>query len=203
MDNPAGFSADIQALLDKLNDRQRRFVLSYVVHLNASRASREAGYETEHHEQIGFQNLRKLDIKAAIEAILEGETMSVAEGLRRLTDWGRGNISHFTTPNGHLDLSTQQAQENLHLVKKIKVTKRVERTVGDEGDPKYADIISTEIELHDAKDAVVKTLEAHGKLIHRIGNPDGSALDLGFYALLKESSIPLRRTGPNDDSAPK
>lgn len=163
MDRPLGFSPEIIALLTKLNDRQQRFVLSYVVHLNASKASREAGYETSRHDQQGYENLRKPDISAAVNAILDGEVMSVAEGLRRLTDWGRGNIGHFTTDEGYLDLTTEEAQENLHLIKKIKVVKRVERAPQGSGLPD-ADIISTEIELHDAKDAIVKTLEAHGKL---------------------------------------
>lgn len=162
-ENTPTFSDEIDAMLAALTGKQQRFVLSYVVHLNATKASREAGYDTVRHDQQGYENLRKPDIVNVINAIVAGEVMSVAEGLRRLTDWGRGSIQHFTTADGLLDLTTDEAQENLHLIKKIKVVKRVERAAKDTGIPD-ADIISTEIELHDAKDAVVKTLEAHGKL---------------------------------------
>lgn len=55
---------------------------------------------------------------------------------------------------------------------------------------------SVSIEMY-AADANLKTiLEFHGKFLNRLSNPDGSALELGFYALLKESSIQA-----SDDSA--
>ena len=86
--------------------------------------------------------------------------MSAEEATKRLTDMGRGSIDSFLNidENGRtvIDLSKDEARANLGLIKKIKQTKK---TIGD------TDIIElvNEIELHDAKDAILNLLKLHGK----------------------------------------
>jgi len=83
-----------------------------------------------------------------------------------MTDFARGSFKPFlkVTENGEvqnltLDLYSDDAQASLHLIKKIKQTKKF----FGEG---LMDIV-TEIEIHDAKDATVKVLQLHGKLIEK------------------------------------
>lgn len=50
-----------------LTDKQRRFVDEYLVDLNATQAAIRAGYSKKTAGQIGEQNLKKLEIAAAIQ----------------------------------------------------------------------------------------------------------------------------------------
>jgi phage terminase small subunit len=51
----------------KLTAKQKRFVEEYLIDLNASAAARRAGYSVKSAAVIGDENLRKPEIKAAIE----------------------------------------------------------------------------------------------------------------------------------------
>lgn len=50
-----------------LTDKQRRFVDEYLVDLNATQAAIRAGYSQKTAGQIGEQNLKKLEIAAAVQ----------------------------------------------------------------------------------------------------------------------------------------
>lgn len=54
-----------------LTPRERRFVLEYLVDLNATRAAIRAGYSPRTARQIGSENLSKPDIRGFIDAVLE------------------------------------------------------------------------------------------------------------------------------------
>ena len=90
--------------------------------------------------------------------------MTAGEALQRLTDWARGSMAPFVRidADGHLvvDLSTKEAQDNLHLIKDLEVV-QTERRVG-----KRTTLVSThaKIRLHDAKDAVAKLAQVRGLL---------------------------------------
>jgi len=149
-----------------LTIKQQRFVEEYCKHFNATKAASDAGYSIHTAAAIGCENLIKPYIKEAIELRVNALTMSANEALVRLTDFARGSFKPFLkiTENGEvqdltIDLYTDQAQESLHLIKKMKQTKRF----FGEG---LMDIV-TEIEIHDAKDATVKVLQLHGKLIEK------------------------------------
>ncbi len=50
----------------KLTDKQQRFVEEYLVDLNATQAAIRAGYSKKTARDIGYENLTKPDIRAAI-----------------------------------------------------------------------------------------------------------------------------------------
>jgi phage terminase small subunit len=50
----------------KLTEKQKRFVEEYLVDLNATQAAIRAGYSARRADVIGYENLRKPDIKEAI-----------------------------------------------------------------------------------------------------------------------------------------
>ncbi|MVM34409.1 hypothetical protein GO755_30535 [Spirosoma sp. HMF4905] len=161
-----------------MNASQKKFVAAYCNHLNGAQAARDAGYSKRRAKQTASELLANKEVKDAIEAVLDNQAMPPAEAVRRLTDMGRATIAHFirispvvtevpskkeeseeddddqeteTTPlssmRAVLDLTTEEAQEYYHLIKKVK-----------EG--RYG----LEVELHDAKDAIVKLLEVQGKI---------------------------------------
>ncbi|GAB3780621.1 hypothetical protein GCM10028818_33140 [Spirosoma horti] len=154
-----------------LTDRQRRFVLAYSEHGNGARAAREAGYSEKNAHVEAAKQLRKPAVKAALSAFLEEHSMSAGEAIGRLTIWARGSLEPFIRyqevyehnmltgmplldPDGQpikrvearLDLTSDEAKANIHLLKKIKQ--------GQYG---------LEIELADPKDAVDKLMQVHGR----------------------------------------
>ncbi len=156
-----GKELEEQHLDDKLTDKQKRFVEEYCIDFNASRAATVAGYSVESARSIGSENLTKPNIKKAISEKLSALTMSAEEAMVRMTDYARGSFKPFMLAdednNISINLGSEEAQKHIGLIKKLKQTKRT----NPEG---ILDVI-TEIELHDAKDAVKNVLQLHGKLI--------------------------------------
>ena len=153
---------EIGTTLVKTTDKQRRFIEEYCVDFNASRAARRSGYSEPSARNIGCENLTKPYIRAAIRERLNELTMNSAEAAMRLTRWGRGSIEPFMRITGDgefvVDLSTAEAQDQLDLIRRIKQT---EQTIRRKDGTQYT-IIRTEIELHDAKDAVVQMVKLNG-----------------------------------------
>ena len=80
-----------------LTPKQGRFVAEYLIDLNATQAAIRAGYSVKTAGQIGEQNLKKLEIAAAVKAAMEkradrnGVTQDeVISGLRELRDMAMG-----------------------------------------------------------------------------------------------------------------
>ena len=146
----------------KMTDKQGRFVEEYCVDFNATQAAIRAGYSENSAANIGWENVRKPQIRGVIRDHLDQLTMSAAEAAMRLTRWGRGSIASFVrlTADGEavVDLSTAEAQAALDLVRRIKQT---EQTTRSQDGTEYT-TVRTEIELHDAKDAVIQMAKLHG-----------------------------------------
>lgn len=152
--------SNIDAVIDSLTPKELRFCQRYAQHLNAAKAAREAGYSKRSDDEIGHENLRKHKIKVVIKHYLEQTAMPTEEAVRRLTDIGRGNFEPFLTEDGTLDLNSDAAKVNIGLIKKVKQTKKVA--------PDGTEQVYTEIELHDAKDAVKTILEVQGKIVTHV-----------------------------------
>ena len=134
-----------------LTVKQRRFVEEYCgrAKFNASRAARRAGY-SEGSRSIASELMQKPVILSAINAWLDAHSMTAGEVTMRLTQWARGSLEPFVTPDGGIDVTSPEARKNLHLLKRLKVT--------DD---------RTEVELHDAKDAVVQMGKIRGLFVDR------------------------------------
>lgn len=151
----------------ELTDKQKRFIEEYLVDFNGAAAARRAGYSEDSARFIGYENLTKPYIIQAINERLDVLSMSAGEATKRLTDWGRGSMKPFLSKDDYhglvVDLSTDQAAENAHLIKKIKQTKRT-YVRNEDTETEY----TTEIELHDAKDAVVQIAKIRGLYVDRV-----------------------------------
>jgi phage terminase small subunit len=79
----------------KLNDKQLRFCLEYVKDFNATAAARRSGYSETTAYSIGWENLRKPEIKAKIGELLKELSMQPEEIKKRLSDMGRGDIGDY------------------------------------------------------------------------------------------------------------
>lgn len=150
---------NIEQVIERLTPKELRFCQLYAQYLNGARAAREAGYSPDSDRFIASENLTKPNIKRVVKYYLEEAIMPVEEAVKRLSDMGRGNFEHFVKEDGTVDLNSDTAKVNIGLIKKVKQTKKIG----------YDDteIVSTEIELHDAKDALKTILEVYGKLVQK------------------------------------
>lgn len=137
----------------------------YCIDANATQAAIRAGYSKKTAGVIGHETLKKPKISDAIKKRMEELSMSAEEAVKRLSDWGRGTAHPFLvwdeqTKTFQIDLSTPQAQKNLHLIKKLKQNE----TLVQKGTDEKPEILGRtfEIELHDAKDAVKEIGKVHG-----------------------------------------
>lgn len=82
--------------MQKLTEKQRRFVAAYIKTGNAAEAARKAGYKKTTADAIGRENLRKPTVRKAINVRLkEIENAQIADAkevMRHLTSAMRGEV---------------------------------------------------------------------------------------------------------------
>lgn len=129
-----------------LSGKQRAFIDAYLgeAKFNATEAARLAGYKGNDVTlaSVGYENIRKPQIKSAIAAYWERNAMSAEEALSRIADVARADIGEFVTiiKKGEKQVALvdmEQVKKHGHLVKSISYTKYGPR-----------------IELHDAPAAL-------------------------------------------------
>lgn len=147
----------------KLTAKQRRFIEEYCVDFNATGAAIRAGYKVNSAKSTGAENLTKPDILEAILARLDELSLKPEEGIKRLTEMGRASFATFLKLHDdgriEIDLTSNEAQKNLHLIKKVKQTKKNAVVEGVKTETTFF-----EIELHDSKDAIKTLLGVYGKI---------------------------------------
>jgi phage terminase small subunit len=160
----------------KLTNKQRVFIDEYIKCLNGAEAARRAGYPAETARQVAYENLTKPDIQAEIEQRMKESAMSADEVLYRWTAQARGSMTPFLAINDEgfpaLDFSTDEAKENLHLVKQIR-TKRSRRTQGKGPDAEEWEDEFVHLELVDNQKALDALSKFHNLYAEKDdqGNP--------------------------------
>lgn len=127
-----------------LTDKQKLFIDAYVgvANCNATEAARLAGYSPETAYAIGAENLKKPQIRSAIDARLLELTMGPEEILARLTAHARGNLKDITNGTGALPANLKGlTREQAAIIKKHSVRKGKDGT-------------TVSVELYDAQAAL-------------------------------------------------
>lgn len=85
--------------MQKLTEKQRRFVAAYIKTGNAAEAARQAGYKASNADVIGRENLRKPTVRKALDARLkeleDAQIADAREVLIHLTAAMRGEIVEY------------------------------------------------------------------------------------------------------------
>lgn len=111
-----------------LNERQKRFCEEYVKHLNASKAARDVGYSHDTAYSIGWENLRKPDIKSYISELLEQQVMTATETKKSISDIAKASLNEYFTIKQivrkprievHLSHIIQQKKEQIEDIGKL------------------------------------------------------------------------------------
>lgn len=116
-----------------LTGKQQAFINAYLgeARFNATEAARLAGYDggtDASLAQIGYENLRKLEIATEINARIHESAMSANEVLDRLSQIARGEVTDFLDEDGEWDLKTARKLKKSGLLKKVK-SKRTSKQV--------------------------------------------------------------------------
>ena len=166
---------------DSLKDQYKLFVDCYIdlerANFNKTEAAIQAGYSKKTAHVQGHRLLRNVKIQEAIKERLNELCMGPEEALRRLSVMASGSLRPFTRANEYgdvyINLGTEEAQDNLHLLKKIKQTK-----VRYGKDEHEREEVRTEIDIHDPKDALIQILKIHGKFVdrHEHSGPGGGPI---------------------------
>lgn len=156
--------------------KQAAFVEHYLRVWNAAEAARLAGYSAKTARQQGSRLLTNVDIQDHIAERLDELKMSADEVLTRLSDIARGDMRDFVSldKDGEplLNLTQAQAAGKLHLIRKVKRTRRVIKEMTE---------TTVEIELYDAQAALV-TLGKHHRLF-------ADRLEVDWQRALEEAGL--------------
>ena len=145
--------------------KQRAFLQGYLVHFNATKAAKDAGYSEKTAYSIGQHLLKNVEIKRAIEERMASRDEVVAG----LTDISRGDVAKFmdfTTAGYTINLTTMDKNGALipkpetKLIKKIKQKVTTILAKSENGEDK--EFIETEFELYSAHDAYRDLGKVHG-----------------------------------------
>jgi len=162
-----------------MSNLEKRFVELYCgpAYMVAAKAARMLNRKPAWGTRCG----RRPHVKRAIDRRLARMAMSDGEILRRMTDLGRGTIEPFLIQdedgNPRVDLNTKNAKQNYHLVKKLKTKRRTMIRAGRGGEVEELEV-SVDLELHDAKDAMIQLARIKGMYTER--GPDGERLEHSF-----------------------
>lgn len=107
---------------ENLTLKQSRFADEYVNCGNATKAAERAGYQGNAATlgSVGWENLRKDDIKRRIELRLAAAAMLSAEEVKgTLADQMRVDISDFVNADGYFSLDIAKENGVTHLLKKL------------------------------------------------------------------------------------
>ncbi len=173
-----------------LSKKQQAFVEHYLRTWNASESARLAGYSEKSAGVIGYENLRKPQIKEFIDARMAEIAMSANEVLMRLTEQARGSIGNFLAIDGKgrpsLDFNRETAKNNLHLIKKLKITPT-------EFGP------AIDVELYDAQAAAVHLGKYHKLFTDKTDlTSDGQPIAINIGSVPNRPAPPSNQEGDDD-----
>ena len=161
----------------KLTAKQERFVDEYLVDLNATAAARRAGYSEKTAEVIGYENLRKPQIMAAIherQQNLQGKLEITREAvLQELAAIAFANGTDFVTVTGAgllcVKATSEVPKNKLPAIAGIKYSQ-----------------LGIEIKLHDK----VRALELLGKHlgVFATGGSAAAAEENNIFEVIEQST---------------
>lgn len=109
-------------MMDKLTAKQERFISEYLKDFNSTRAARDAGYSENTASEMGYENLRKPQIKKAIskyiDSILHEDQLSlktrILKELKKLafeTTEGKDKVKSLELLGKYLALWTDKVEQ--------------------------------------------------------------------------------------------
>lgn len=154
----------------ELTPKQEMWLANYLECFNATDAGRGV-YEGNDNvlAQIGWQNLRKVKIKARVDQALSASTMSPEEILMRLSNTARANLADFASVRTLEDLKDHPNARAVKELKKNKdgtvILKLHDPGLAQERLAKCYSMFSEKIEIEPSKEfkQLLKDLKENGR----------------------------------------
>lgn len=164
-----------------LTPKQQKFINEYFAcGMNATEAAKRAGYSEHTAYAIGWENLRKPEIKEVIEQRFKDMLPSSDEVLARLADHARGDIGElWDEATGQIDWEKARENGKTALIKRIKHKTIITTDKDGEG----TTITEDELELHDPQKALQLIGKHHKLFVDRteITGKDGQPIEVKSY----------------------
>lgn len=123
----------------ELTPRQSRFVDEYLIDLNATQAAIRAGYSEKTASAVGFENLRKPKIAAAIQERMKNreERTEVTQDrvLKELARLGFADLRGVFTDSGNLKMPSEWSDAMAAAVSSVEVVVRPSGEYDEDGRP--------------------------------------------------------------------
>ena len=138
---------------DGLNARQVRFVDEYMIDLNAAQAAIRAGYSVKTARQIGYENLIRPDIAAAVEA--KRKELAVSRGITRerildeMAKLAFSDLRGLFREDGTLKPPHEWPDGAAGAVSSLEVVETTKAEVDGEGGVKYTPEATKKLKLWD------------------------------------------------------
>lgn len=153
----------------KLKPRRQMFADRYLLHRNATRAAKEAGYSERTAYSIGPRLLKDVEVAAYVrivgDAILTAGQMSAAEALNEIAKIARFNMDDvvFTTRDGdpYVDLNKAD-RDTMAAIGEVSIKDVVEER-NDEGEPTRT-VREVKIKTNSKLEALKTIANVHGLL---------------------------------------
>lgn len=181
-----------------LTAKQRRFVEEYLIDLNATQAAIRAGYSARRADAIGYENLRKPEIAAAVAAAQEDRSRRLsitADGvLRELASLCFSSVSHFGIDDrGNVVTLPDAPERAMQAVSAIR-----KKAVHRGGEVEY----TTELKLW-SKPAALRLAAQHLGMLKSEEAGDGAVVQINFVETAPPPPriIDVKSDGSNDQPA--
>jgi phage terminase small subunit len=153
----------------KFTKKQQVFINEYLLRFNVTKAAQAAGYSEKTAYSIGWELLRKPEIKAEIDRRLDEVRLGKPEVLRLLSDIAHGDMGDFLAIGSMgfgLDLEGAREAGITKLIKKVK--QKTTTFLAKSESAEDREVHEIEIELYDAQSALVTLGKHHGLFTDRI-----------------------------------
>jgi len=166
-----------------MTNKQKKFIYEYLQCWNATQAALNAGYSERSAGSIGHELLKKPEIQVEIQKEIENSSMKAEEALLEIASIARGDLTDLMeiTHSGFIvDLLDEDGnvKEQAKNIRKIK--QKVTTIIGKNDSDDDKEIIETEIEMYDRKDALKTMLQHYGQLKDYVENSGESKLTIEF-----------------------
>lgn len=151
-----------------LNAKQTRFVQEYVVDLNATDAARRAGYNERSVEAIGYENLRKPQIQAAIAEIqsrrAERTEVKADRVVAELARVGFSDVRRLFNDDGSMKSVKDWPDDVAAAVSSIETLEEYEGS----GENRRFVGLTKKVKLWDKNKALASLMQHLGMVVHKL-----------------------------------
>lgn len=162
--------------INKLTNKQRRFVEEYLVDLNATQAAIRAGYSVNNAGDIGSELLRKTRVSQAVKEAMAKQSkrtgVSADRVIRELAKIAFLNSADFITENGKLKEGV--SRDDMAAVSSIKI-KEIPTASGL--------VVEREVKLYDK----LRAMELLGKHLAMFSEKLNVNMDVNLADVLKKA----------------